>query len=219
MSQNTNCPLRQDEQAPPKQRHTARRIYQRLVEEYGFTGGESTVRSFVRELKITKPKAFVQLELPQGNFTQFDRGQADILLKGRQVTVQVFCMRCTFSRKIFVKTFFHKKQEALLQGHVNAFEFFGSVLQTITYDNLKTVVKKILGGKNREEQDCFVRLRAHYSFNSHFCDPAKGNQKGQVENLVKMVKQQYFTPMPSVSSLDELNQMLLAKGQRLAWNG
>jgi len=203
--------LRQDEQASPKQRHTARRIYQRLVDEYGFTGGESTVRSFVRGLKTTKPKAFVPLEFPPGKFAQFDWGQADILLQGRQVTVQVFCMRCTFSRKIFVKTFFHQKQEALLQGHVDAFEFFGAVPQTITYDNLKTVVKKILEGKNREEQDRFVQLRAHYLFNSHFCDPAKGNQKGQVENLVKMVKQQFFTPMPSVANLDELNQMLLEK--------
>src|ERR1700751_6123601 len=85
--------LRQDEQAPHKQRHTARRIYQRLVEEYGFTGGESTVRRFVREMKTTKPKAFIPLEFPPGKFVQFDWGQADILLQGRQVTVQVFCMR------------------------------------------------------------------------------------------------------------------------------
>jgi transposase len=203
--------LRQDEQAPPKQRHSARRIFQRLVEEYGYPGGESTVRNFVRKAKKKPPKAFVPLEYPPGKFAQFDWGEVDILLQGKQVTVQVFCMRCTYSRKIFVKTFFHQKQEALLQGHVDAFEFFGAVPQVITYDNLKTVVKKILEGKKREEQDHFVQLRAHYLFDSHFCDPAKGNQKGQVENLVRFVKQQYFTPMPPVSSLEEMNQILLNK--------
>ncbi|WP_309506191.1 IS21 family transposase [Paenactinomyces guangxiensis] len=203
--------LRQDEQAPPKQRHTAKRIYQRLVEEYGFTGGESTIRRYVRELKTTPSKAFVPLEFPPGKYAQFDWGEVEILLQGKQVKVQVFCMRCTFSRKIFIKTFFHQKQEALLQGHVDAFEFFGAVPRTITYDNLKTAVKKILEGKNREEQDRFIQLRSHYLFDSYFCDPAKGNQKGQVENLVKMSKQQFFTPMPSVSSLDELNQLLLDK--------
>lgn len=203
--------LRQDEQAPPKQRHTAKRIYQRLVEEYNFTGGESTVRRYVRQLRVSLPKAFVPLEFPPGKFAQFDWGEVDIVLLGKQITVQVFCLRCTFSRKIFVKTFFHQKTEALLQGHVDAFEFFGAVPHTITYDNLKTAVKKILDGKNREEQERFTQLRAHYLFESHFCEPAKGNQKGQVENLVKYAKQQFFTPMPSVSSLDELNQWLLEK--------
>jgi transposase len=203
--------LRQDEQAPLKQRHTARRIFQRLVEEYAFPGSEPTVRNFVRGVKKKPSKAFVPLEYPPGKFAQFDWGEVDILLQGKQVTVQVFCMRCTYSRKIFVKTFFHQKQEALLQGHADAFGFFGAVPQVITYDNLKTVVKKILEGKKREEQDRFLQLRAHYLFDSHFCDPAKGHQKGQVENLVKFVKQQYFTPLPTVSSLDEVNRMLFEK--------
>ncbi|WP_218776529.1 IS21 family transposase [Brevibacillus brevis] len=203
--------LRQDEQAPPKQRHTAKRIFQRLVDEYGFTGGESTIRRYVRQLRVSPPKAYVPLEFPPGKFAQFDWGEVDILLFGKQVTVQVFCLRCTYSRKIFVQTFFHQKQEALLQGHVNAFEFLGAVPHTIVYDNLKTAVKKILEGKNREEQERFTQLRAHYLFESYFCEPAKGNQKGQVENLVKMVKQQFFTPMPSVASLDELNDWLLQK--------
>ncbi|MBA4494174.1 transposase, partial [Paenactinomyces guangxiensis] len=99
--------LRQDEQAPPKQRHTAKRIYQRFVEEYGFTGGESTIHRYVRELKTTPSKAFVPLEFPPGKYAQFDWGEVEILLQGKQVKVQVFCMRCTFSRKIFIKTFFH----------------------------------------------------------------------------------------------------------------
>lgn len=201
--------LRQDEQAPPKQRHNSQRIYQRLVDEYGFTGGESTVRGYVRQLRVSPPKAFVPLEFPPGKFAQFDWGEVDVWLQGKQVTVQMFCMRCTYSRKIFVKTFLHQKQEALLQGHVDAFEFFGAVPQTIVYDNLKTAVKKILEGKKRIEQDHFIQLRSHYLFDSHFCDPATGNQKGQVENLVKVIKQQFFTPMPSVNTLDELNQSLV----------
>ncbi|UED70189.1 MULTISPECIES: IS21 family transposase [Brevibacillus] len=203
--------LHQDEQAPPKQRHTATRIYQRLVDEYGFTGGESTVRRYVRQLRVSPPKAFVPLDFPPGKFAQFDWGEVTVLLQGKQVKVQVFCMRCTYSRKIFVKTFFHQKQEALLQGHVDAFGFFGAVPQVVTYDNLTTAVKKVLEGKNREEQERFVQLRAHYLFESYFCDRGKGHQKGQVENLVKFVQKQFFTPVPSVSSLEELNHFLLEK--------
>lgn len=203
--------LRQDEQAPPKQRHTAKRIYQRLVDEHGFTGGESTVRRYVRELRVSPPKAFVPLDFPPGRFAQFDWGEVTVHLQGKQVKVQVFCMRCTYSRKIFIKTFAHQKQEALLQGHVDAFEFFGAVPQVITYDNLTTAVKKVLEGKNREEQERFIQLRAHYLFESYFCDPGKGHQKGQVENLVQFAQRQFFTPVPSVSSLEELNQILLEK--------
>ncbi|WP_425622518.1 IS21 family transposase [Brevibacillus borstelensis] len=203
--------LRQDEQAPPKQRHTAKRIYQRLVDEHGFTGGESTIRRYVRELRVSPPKAFVPLDFPPGRFAQFDWGEVTVHLQGKPVKVQVFCMRCTYSRKIFIKTFAHQKQEALLQGHVDAFEFFGAVPQVITYDNLKTAVKKVLEGKNREEQERFVQLRAHYLFESYFCDPGKGHQKGQVENLVQFAQRQFFTPVPNVSSLEELNQILLEK--------
>ncbi|TBL67346.1 IS21 family transposase [Paenibacillus thalictri] len=202
--------LRHDGLMPVKQRHTAKRIFDRLVAEYGFQGGESTVRHLVRTLKAKPPEAYVPLEFPPGAFAQFDWGEAHISCGGKMMKVQLFCMRLANSRKFFVKAFPHQKQEALLQGHVDAFAYFGAVPKTITYDNLKTVVKRILEGSSREEQELFIQLRAHYLFDSRFCEPAKGNQKGQVEHLVRYARQNFLVPMPEVRSLDELNVHLLA---------
>jgi transposase len=207
--------LRNDMESPPKQRHTAVKIFNRLQDEYDFTGGESTVRGHVQRIKLMleqhKPKGFIPQEFPPGLFGQFDWGDADVILDGIQVTIQLFCMRLCFSRKIFLKAFYHQKQEALLQGHVDAFEYFGFVPKTITYDNLRTAVKTILKGRERIEQDKFIQLRTHYLFDSRFNEPAKGNQKGQVEGLVKYARQNFLVPIPSCTTLDELNDFLRKK--------
>jgi transposase len=199
-----------------KQRHTAKRIYDLLKQDYDFQGGESTVRRLVSSLKKKPPEAFVPMVYPPGEFAQFDWGDAYINLSGKEVKVQIFCMILAHSRKFFVKAFPHQRQEALLQGHVDAFEYFGAVPKTVTYDNLKTAVKRILEGRNREEQDAFIQLRSHYLFDSYFCEPAKGNQKGIVENLVKFARSNFLVPIPQVQSLEELNQRLLEDCDRYA---
>jgi transposase len=198
--------LEEDQKAPVKQKHTAKRIYDRLVAEHGFKGGESTIRAYVKTLR-QEINAHIPQEFPMGEYAQFDWGTADIILNGQQTTIQLFCMRLTYSRKIFVKAFMNQKQEALLQGHVDAFDYFGGVPKTIVYDNLKTVVKRILKGKKREETERFIQLKSHYLFESDFCEPGKGNQKGQVEHLVKYARANFLVPLPKVDSLETLNQM------------
>ncbi|NUH86563.1 transposase, partial [Bacillus firmus] len=128
-----------------KQRHSAAQIHRRLVKEYGFKGGESTVRRFVRQYKQLKetPNSSIPLEFDPGEFAQFDWGEIIVLLNGIETKVMLFCMRLLYSRKIFVKVFQHQRQEALFQGHADAFDYFGGVPKTIVYDNMKTAVKKV----------------------------------------------------------------------------
>ncbi|WP_203363655.1 IS21 family transposase [Bacillus sp. REN10] len=197
---------------PLKQRHSAAQIHRRLVEEYGFKGGESTVRRFVRQLKQEwqeiQPPVSIPLEFDPGEYAQFDWGEVFIELNGVQVKVMLFCMRLLYSRKIFVKVFPHQRQEALFQGHADAFDYFGGVPKTIIYDNMTTAVKKILKGTKREEQEAFLQFHVYYLFDAQFCAPAKGNEKGQVEKLVQTSRSNFLVPVPSVSSLEELNRML-----------
>lgn len=204
--------MRNDQSAPAKQRHSAAQIYRRLVEEYGFTGGETTVRRFVRQLKQEwqeiSSHASIPLEFDPGEYAQFDWGEVYILLNGIQVKVMLFCIRLLYSRKIFVKVFPHQRQEALFQGHADAFDYFGGVPRIIVYDNMRTAVKKILKGTKREEQEAFQQFHVYYLFDAQFCAPAKGNEKGQVEKLVQTSRSQFLVPVPSVGSLDELNSRL-----------
>ncbi|WP_234969405.1 IS21 family transposase [Bacillus massilinigeriensis] len=149
------------------------------------------------------------MEFDPGEFAQFDWGEVIIILNGIERKVMLFCMRLLYSRKIFVKVFPHQRQEALFQGHADAFDYFGGVPKTIVYDNMKTAVKKVLEGTKREEQEAFIQFRSHYLFDAQFCAPAKGNEKGQVEKLVQTARAQFLVPVPRVSEIQELNQYLM----------
>ena len=176
--------LKVDETAPVKQRHTAARIFTRLHDEYGFTGGESTVRRYVRNLKKNKNECFLVLEANPGEQMQIDFGHAQVDIGGKRVTSHLFCMRLKNSGVPFVVAYPTERLEAFLEGHVQGFAYFGGTPKEGLYDNATTQVVKILEGSEREEHQWFSSLRAHYLFNSLFCRPAKGNEKGNGKYMI-----------------------------------
>lgn len=205
--------LKSDQTAPRKQRHTAKRIYDRLCREHQFTGSERTVRDYVRKLRrqLEGPQIepYFVLTADPGEMAQVDWGQANVKLNGINTEVHLFCLRLRASGVSFVWASPHERMEAFLEGHVRAFNWLGGVPAKIVYDNLSTAVRKMLDGHQRELQDRFVTLRSHYLFDSIFCNPASGNEKGDVENLVGTVRRNALTPVPEVTSIDELNAMLM----------
>lgn len=202
--------LAEDREAPPKQRHTAKRIYDRLVAEHGFTGHEGTIRRTVARLRPKTPEVFIPLAVGWGEQAQVDWGQAVVRIAGQSVVVHVFCLRMRTSQVPFVWAAPTEKLEAFLDGHVRAFAWLGGVPATCLYDNPKTAVVRILAGPNRQEHEVFSSLRAHYLFESVFCRPAQGHEKGAVENLVGYARRNALVPVPEVASFDELNAHLLA---------
>ena len=211
--------LLEDRRAPRKQRHTARRIYQRLRDEHGYAGAESTIRRVVRELRreigAVPIKPYFVLSSDPGEMAQVDWGQARVILAGVPTVVHLFCLRLHYSGVAFVWASLHEKLEAFLEGHVRAFAWLGGVVEKVVYDNLTPVVRKILQGhKQRELCERFVVLRSHYLFESVFTNPGAAHEKGSVENLVGYVRRNALTPVPSVGSLDELNELLLAWCER-----
>ncbi|CAM2005277.1 IS21 family transposase [Acanthopleuribacter pedis] len=202
-----------DRQQPKKQRHTAKRIYDRLVEEYGFQGAESTVRHYIRkrraELGVETTEAMVPLCPEVYGEAEVDWGEAVVKMGGEARKVKLFCMRPRFSGKPFVRAYPNEAQEMFLDAHVHAFAFYGGVFPVIVYDNLKTAVAKVLKGKQRVEQNQFKLFRAHYTFQAVFCNAARGNEKGGVEGQVKYARRNFLVPIPEVADFEELNKMLL----------
>jgi len=211
--------LVKNESLPPKQRYTGQKIYQEIQKE-GYQGSRSGVLSYItRQRKAKrKPKVFIPLEFDPGVDAQVDWGEADVMLAGEKKKVQVFVMRLCYSRKIFVMAFPNQKQEAFFAGHVAAFHHFQGVPQRLTYDNLKAAVFRILAGRERQEQEKFIAFRSHYLFDSHFCTPGQGHQKGGVEHGVGYARRNFMVPLPEADSFESLNEQLrqacLADDQR-----
>ena len=203
--------LKEDISRPKKQRHTAHRIYERLVDEHGFNGSERTVREHVSRLRQDFSEIAIPLEFDPGSDAQGDWGEALIYLEGKPVTAQAFCMKLNYSGKPFVMAFPTQRQEAFFEGQRQAFEWFEGVPGRVSYDNMTTAVQKVLKGRNRIEQNGFIAFRSHYLFQSHFATPATPREQGRVENLVGYMRRNYFVPPPRVSSYEELNQMLLER--------
>ena len=202
--------LEESGKQPRKQRYTAHKIYTMVYGE-GYRGCEGNIHNFVcrTRKKGEAGKAFLPLEFEAGKDAQVDWGEAVVILAGVETKVQFFVMRLNYSRVRFVKAYPFQKQEAFLDAHESAFQFLGGVPQRIAYDNLKTAVFRILEGHNRQEQDAFKAFRSYYLFDSHYCNPAEGHEKGGVESDVGYVQRNFFAPFPRVDSYEELNQFLL----------
>jgi transposase len=199
----------ESERQPRKQRYTAKTIY-KLVKQEGYTGSLSTLGHYLAELRKEKrrPKVYLPLEFEPGTDAQVDWGEAVVEMNGEQIKVQVFVMRLSYSRRIFMMAFPTQRQESFFEGHVEAFKHFGGVPHRISYDNLKAAVQEILRGKKRKEQRQFIAFRSHYLYESHFCTPGAGNEKGGVEHGVGYVRRNYMTPLLKVGSYRELNEGL-----------
>lgn len=201
--------LKNDQTVWKKQKHTAVRIHARLVKEYGFTGSASNIRAIVARRKNKLKEVFIPLQFQLGHQFQFDWGEADVTLQGRMRRVYLFCIQLSASRKRFVRAYLHERQEAFLDGFVQAFNYLGGVPAEGLLDNLKSAVVKILAGRDRVEQETFQALQAHYLFKAEFCNVRSGNEKGQVEGLVGYARRNALVPVPDVQSLDDLNEHLI----------
>jgi transposase len=208
--------LRQNERLPRKQRYTSPKIFAILREE-GYQGCESRVRQAMAAWNRAQQRqeVFLPLEFDPGQDAQVDWGEATAIIASVRQIVQVFVMRLSYSRRVFVMAFPTQKQESFFYGHVQAFKHFGGVPHRLSYDNLATAVKLAIDKKRRRnerhEQRTFVTFRSHYLFESHFCTPGLegAHEKGGVESGVGFSRRHFLVPIPEVTSFEELNHLLL----------
>jgi transposase len=204
--------LEQDKMANRKQRHTSKRIYDRLRHEQGFEGAESSMRRLVSQLRGKMPEVFIPLAFSPGEAAQVDWGTATVIIAGQKTEAHLFCFRLCNSCAPFVTAFPVEREEAFLEAHQRAFEYFGGVSRTLIYDNLKTAVKEGWG-KLAKQQDQFISFRAHYAYQARFCNPGEGHEKGLVEGLVGYIRRNVLVPIPAVGSWNQLNEALLERCQ------
>ncbi|MFA7207003.1 IS21 family transposase [Desulfofalx alkaliphila] len=194
-----------------KQKHTAKRIYDRLVSEKAFSGSYSAVRVAVRNLKAEHmvPKyADIPLDYDPGDAIQIDWGEATVYINNQKTKINFFCGRLCSSCDIFVQAYYSQNLESFLEAQQTMFDYFRGIPKRLIFDNAKVAVREGFG-RHAKATDGYKSFAAHYAFKTDFCNIASGNEKGLVENLVGYARRNFMVPVPRVSSLYELNQSLL----------
>ena len=215
--------LRSDQAMVKKQRHTAKRIFERLRDEHDFKGGITIVTDYVRDQKRRGKEVFVPLAHDPGH-AQADFGEAWAIIGGEQRKVRYFALDLPHSDACFVKAYPAETSEAFCDGHVSAFAFFGGVPLSILYDNTAIAVAKIMKDGTRNRTQVFTRLQSYYLFKDRFGRPGKGNDKGKVEGMIGFIRRNYLVPMPRFESFEALNvwleeQCLKRRGDVLRGHG
>jgi transposase len=200
--------LEADKTAPAKQRHTAKRIFERLRDEYGYEGGITQVTETVAQARRHGKEVFVPLVHRPGH-AQYDFGEATVIIAGETTKAALSVMTLPYSDVFHVSAYPRECTESLQAGHVAGFDFLGGVPVRTSYDNSRIAVKKVVG-RERELTDEFLRLESHFLFDHHFCRVARGNEKGHVESLVGFGRRNFLVPVPSFGSFAELNAHLEA---------
>jgi transposase len=201
--------IEEDKTAPKKQRHTAKRIFDRIRTE-GYTGGYTQVKVSVRKIRQRQKEVFVPLVHRPGE-AQADFGYALVKEAGRLRKVAFFVMTLPYSDAIFLQMFERITTEVFWEAHRRAFEFFEGVPWRITYDNEKVWVVQVLSAHGRRLSDGFLQLQSHYLFAAHFCRVNRANEKGAVESDVRYGRQNFLVPVPQVRELEELNLELVER--------
>jgi transposase len=202
--------LRDDLGQRAKQRHTAKRVFERLRDEHGFTGGYTIVKDYVREHRRRGREMFVPLHHPPGH-AQADFGEATVVIGGVEQTAHFFAFDLPHSDAGFVRAYPAATAEAWVDGHVHAFAFFGGVPQSVLYDNDRCLVARILPDGTRKRATLFSGFLSHYLIRDRYGRPGKGNDKGAVEGLVGWARRTFMVPLPRFASWEDFNLWLEAQ--------
>jgi transposase len=194
-----------DEDAPPKQRHTAAQVFRRLRDEQGYAGGYAQVQRYLRKHRRLHKETFIPLGHLPGQRLEADFGHIHVDFPEGRRLVPFLVAAWAYSNAPFVLALPFERTEAILEGMIASFEFFGAVPKEVWWDNPKTVATLILLGRERQCQPGYAALASHYVFAPLFCMPARGNEKPDAESTVKAVQKRFATPVPRVANLDELN--------------
>jgi transposase len=200
--------LRDDLDAPTKQRHTAAQIHRRLQDEHAYPGSYPTVRRYVAAHRRRSRPTFIPLAHTPGSRLEADFGHIHVDFPDGRRLVPFLVTVWAYSNAPFALALPTERTEAVLEGMVRALEFFGVTPREVWWDNPRTVATAILRGRERQLHPRYAALAGHYTFDPRFCLPAQAHEKPDVESGVRAVQRRFATPVPRVADLAELNEGL-----------
>ena len=206
--------LEEDQKHWSKQRHTAKRIHERLQEEFGFTGSYDSVQKFVQKIRTDIQTKGTQELLWEPGCAQVDFGEADFNEDTDCVRRKYLTVSFPYSNDGYSQVFRGETAECVCQGLMDIFNYIGGVPYLLVFDNATGVGRRVMD--KIYETELFARFRAHYGFQIRFCNPYAGYEKGNVENKVGTTRRNIFVPVPTYHDIEEYNLTLLDKHEKKA---
>jgi transposase len=196
----------------PKQRQRTAKKYYEALQGQGYQGGYDSINRYIKAWKRNQPQeevtGYAPLVFEPGGAFQFDWSEEEVEMGGEIIRIKAAHIRLCYSRNFLIIAYPHEQLEMVMDAHDRGFAYFGGSCQEGIYDNMRTVVRKILVGKEREYNERFKEMASHYVFEPRACNPRAGWEKGQVERQVRVGRQNFFTPLCRVGSFEELNEQL-----------
>jgi transposase len=186
-------------------------MFRRLRDEHGYRGGYAQVQRYLLKHRRKRRETFIPLGHLPGQRLEADFGHIHVDFTDGRRLVPFLVTTWAYSNAPFVLALPFERTEAILEGLVAAFEFFGCVPRQVWWDNARTVATLILQGRERRVQPRYAALASHYLFDPLFCMPARGNEKPDAESTVKAVQRRFATPVPRVNDLADLNTFLRSR--------
>ena len=199
--------LLEDQGRNRKQRHTAKKVLERLRDKHGFTGGYTIIKDYMREHERRGREMFVPLSHAPGH-AQADFGEALVVIGGVEQKAHFFALDLPHSDACYIRAYPSATSEAWVDGHVHAFAFFGRIPLSILYDNDRCLVARILPDGTRKRARLFSGFLSHYLIRDRYGRLGKGNDKGSVEGLVGYARRNFMVPVPSFPTWDAFNLWL-----------
>jgi transposase len=207
--------LAEDARRPRKQRHTARRVFDRLVAEHGYAGSYSPVQRYVKRWRAAHRgpgEGFNELVWPAGT-AQVDFGQAEAIIAGARQVLHILVVTFPFSNMRFVQAYRGETAECVCHGLRTIFEHIGAAPRQLVFDNATGVGRRT--GTKVVESKLFAAFKLHYRAQARYCNPNSGHEKGNVENAVGFLRRNLMVPEPQAATLAGLNRVLLARCDEL----
>ena len=208
--------LDQDDKSWHKQRHTAKRIHERLLEEHGAKIGYTTVQLYVKKRREERRQSngmFLKLVWTPGE-AQVDFGEADFIVYSQKERLHYLVVDFPFSNVGFVQVFRGENAECVCQGLLDIFNYIGGVPSRLVFDNATGIGRRI--GDKIKLSELFGRFSCHFGFEYAFCNPRSGHEKGAVENKVGTIRRNLFVPTPRIYDIKNYNARLLDECMRKA---
>jgi len=208
--------LAEDQRRPRKQRHTAKRVFDRLTAEQGYQATHSPVQRFVKKWNARHRQAgegFTELVWPAGT-AQVDFGQAEAIIAGIRQVLHIFVVTFPFSNMRLVQAYRGETAECVCHGLRTVFELIGAAPRHLVFDNATGIGRRV--GPKVVESKLFSAFKLHYRSESRYCNPYSGHEKGNVENAVGFLRRNLMVPEPEAATLQGLNEVLMSRCLALA---